>query len=254
MAEPDPFDFYPRPRRPIEILAFADMLDPDLTDRSLVTGLLERETVVLIYGESGCGKTFLTLDLALHIAAGWGWFGMKVPLPCKVVYVAAEAGRSIKKRVAAWAGEYGLDVDAVVEFRAVVSPVDLCHSKTWDLDRLIEVIGQADVVIIDTVSRALAGGNENAPDDMGAFVTALDAMRERLGCTVVAVHHVGKDASRGSLGHSALHCAVDTEVEVEKRDDVSVATVKKQRDGPDGQEYAFRLKPVILGMDQNHMW
>jgi hypothetical protein len=106
-------------------------------------------------------------------------------------------------------------------------------------------------VIIDTVSRALAGGNENAPDDMGAFVTALDAMRERLGCTVIAVHHVGKDASRGSRGHSALQCAVDTEIEVEKCEDVSVATVKKQRDGPDGAEYAFRLKSVTLGMDED---
>jgi KaiC/GvpD/RAD55 family RecA-like ATPase len=236
-------------KRPIEILSFADMLEPDLENRELIKGLIGRGTTVMIYGEAGCGKTFLTLDLALNIAAGRNWFGMKTPLPGKVIYVAAEAGRSIKNRVAAWAMENEVDD---VDFRAVVSPVDLCHPRGGDVDRLIEAIGGADVVIIDTVSRALAGGNENAPDDMGAFVTALDAMRDSLACTVIVVHHIGKDSSRGGRGHSLLHCAVDTEIEVERCDDISLARVTKQRDGPGGAEYGFRLKPVVLGMDEDH--
>jgi hypothetical protein len=139
-----------------------------------------------------------------------------------------------------------------IDFSAAVSPVDLCHPKTWDVDRLIEAIGQADIVIVDIVSRALAGGNENGTEDMGAFVTALDQLRARLGCAIIAVHHIGKDASRGGRGHSLLHCAVDTEIAVERRDEyVSVATVTKQRDGPGGVEIAFRLRQVALGTDQD---
>jgi hypothetical protein len=37
------------------------------------------------------------------------------------------------------------------------------------------------------VSRVLAGGNENAPDDMGALVRSLDRLRDELHCHVCAV-------------------------------------------------------------------
>jgi RecA-family ATPase len=29
----------------------------------------------LLRGEAGCGKTFLALDIGLHVAAGGDWFG-----------------------------------------------------------------------------------------------------------------------------------------------------------------------------------
>jgi hypothetical protein len=96
------------------------------------------------------------------------------------------------------------------------------------------------------------GGDENSPADMGSFVNILDKMRAHLGCAVVAIHHIGKDASRGARGHSLLRCAVDTEIAVEKRDErVSVATVTKQRDMPGGAEIAFQLRQVALGVDQD---
>jgi hypothetical protein len=234
----------------IELVGFADLLDPDLTSRSLVKGLLDSTALALVIGEAGCGKTFLVLDLALSIAAGRDWFDRRVRLG-RAVYLAAEAGQSIRNRVAGWARERWAN-GPYIDFAAVVSPVDLCHLNMGHVDKLVEAIGEAALVVVDTVSRALAGGNENGPEDMGAFVTALDQLRARLGCTIIAVHHVGKDASRGGRGHSLLHCAVDTEIAVERRDEyVSVATVTKQRDGPDGVEIAFRLRQVTLGTDQD---
>lgn len=200
-------------------------------------------------GEPGCGKTFLALDVGLCVAEGREWFGHKTK-PGRVVYVAAEAGRSIRNRVAAWAQERWSDGE--IDFQAAVSPVNLCDLKMGDADRLAAAIGAADVVIVDTVSRALAGGDENAPADMGTFVNTLDRLRARLGCAIIAVHHVGKDASRGARGHSLLLCAVDTEIAVERRDgDICVATVTKQRDMPAGVEIAFRLRSVDLGQDQD---
>lgn len=235
------------PNRPIEIIRYRDLIVADLTSKGLVKGLIDAGALALIVGLPGCGKTFLAIDLALSAAMEREWFGRKTRLS-RVVYVAAEAGRSIRNRIAAWAGEKG---DGDGDFAAVVSPVDLCHPKTWDVEKLIAAIGSADMVIIDTVSRALYGGNENAPDDMGAFITALDLLRSRLGCAVIAVHHLGKDASRGARGHSLLFGAIDTELLVEKRGTVSVATVTKQRDGVAGIEIAFRLRSVELGRDQD---
>src|SRR5258706_3804854 len=94
-----------RPKAGIELVPFRDLLEPDLINRGLVKGIINVGALVAIYGEPGCGKTFLTLDLALSVADGRSWFGHKVPKRGRVVYVAAEAGASIRNRVGAWAQE-----------------------------------------------------------------------------------------------------------------------------------------------------
>jgi hypothetical protein len=196
------------------------------------------------------------LDLALHVAAGFAWFGRKVEQGA-VVYVAAEAGRSIINRVAAWRIKHGLDAKDI-PFAAVTNSIDLCHAAAGDVDRLVEAIhqaalGPAVLIIVDTLSRALAGGNENAPDDMGAFVRSLDRLREEWSCHVAVVHHSGKDQSRGPRGHSLLTCAVDTEIEIERdhSSGISIATVTKQRDNVTDGHIAFQLSQVVLGKDQD---
>jgi hypothetical protein len=241
--------------RQLELIRFAD-IQSRLDGRPLVKGFLEREQISNFYGDTGCGKTFLVLDLSLHVAAGFAWFGRKVEQGA-VVYIAAEAGRSMINRVAAWRTKQGLD-GKDIPFAAITSSVDLCHPASGDLERLVaaiqaEGLGPISLVVIDTVSRVLAGGNENAPDDMGALVRSLDRLREELQCHIVVVHHTGKEAVRGPRGHSLLRAAVDTEIEV-TRDapaGTSTATITKQRDGPTEGEVIFRLQPVSLGFDQD---
>jgi hypothetical protein len=82
-------------------------------------------------GDAGCGKTFLALDLSLHVAAGLDWFGRRVNQGA-VIYIAAEAGRGIINRVAAFKRAHGCDDDAAVPFAAVTSAVDLCHAEAGD--------------------------------------------------------------------------------------------------------------------------
>jgi hypothetical protein len=245
---PEPEDW-----RELELIRFADM-QPRLDGRPLVKGLLDREQISVFYGEPGCGKTFLVLDLALHIAAGLCWFGRKVDQGA-VVYVAAEAGRGIFNRVAAWRFQHKFDD---IPFAAVTSPIDLCHPEAGDVDRLIEKIRSEDLdplalIAIDTVSRALAGGNENPSNDMGALVLSLDRLRNEFGCHILGVHHCGKDQTRGARGHSLLRGAVDTEIEVVRHDGlkVSTATIAKQRDGILGDQITFRLHPVELGRNED---
>ena len=239
--------------REMELVRFAE-IQPHFNGRPLIKGLLDRNQISILYGEAGCGKTFLALDVNLHVAAGLEWFGRKVTQGA-VVYVAAEAGRGIFNRVAAWRLRQGLDD---IPFVAVTSPIDLCHATAGDVGRLTSAIhgaaiGQLMLLVIDTVSRALAGGDENAPADMGAFVRSLDQLRDKLSCHVLAIHHCGKEQSRGARDHSLLKAAVDTEIEVVRYDKLKIAsaTITKQRDGISGDQIAFRLRPVELGRDED---
>jgi len=218
----------------------------------IVQGIVARGDLGVIYGESGCGKTYLALDMAGSIGAGIPWLGRKTKRGA-VLYVAAEAGASIADRVVAWR-EAHLDAEDVL-LAVITAPVNL--RAGLDVDRIIET-AQAirddcgvDVVlvVIDTLSRAFGGGNENDSADMGALVANSDLIRHQTGAAVLWVHHAGKDVAKGARGHSLLRAATDVEIEVTNRDGTVIARVTKLRDGAAGAELAATLRPVAVGVD-----
>jgi hypothetical protein len=223
----------------------------------IIKGLLGLGETSSIYGPSGCGKTFLAIDLALHVAAGRPWRGQRVR-PGGVVYVAAEAGAGIANRILA--ARLQLDVSGDLPLAIVPCPIDLrsANADTKELIKLVKEAAQsqnatASLIIIDTVARAMAGGDENSSEVMGNFVRHIDEIRVATGAHVCCIHHSGKDPTRGARGHSSLRAAVDTEIEVTRLGEqpVSVARVTKQRDRPTDGKFPFRLETVELGTDQD---
>jgi KaiC/GvpD/RAD55 family RecA-like ATPase len=236
-------------RRPLGVV-WADDIELELDKAGLVDGLLPRDGMTVIYGESGSGKTFITLDLVCHIAAGRPWRGMPVEQGV-VVYVAAENPRSVERRIWAWKRRHGVEHLPVLVVR---SSVDLLSGSTGDLVELVERVqathGRIAAVAIDTLSRAMTG-NENAPDDMGKFVDAVGRIGEAAETHAIVVHHCGKDAARGARGHSSLRAATDVELEVtaDKATRLHSLRVSKNRDEEDGQVYGFRLEGHELGQN-----
>lgn len=219
----------------------------DLDRQDLVEDLLSPKAMSVLYGASGQGKTFLAMDIGFHIATGRPWMG-KECMKGLVVYVAAEAGGSSEIRAQALLQEHGVaDFDMAI----VPCPIDLFSSDT-DAKALLEIVGQTQeafgakclLLVVDTLSRAIAGGNESSSEDMGAFVRMVDRLRVAADCHVMVVHHSGKDESKGARGHSLLRAATDTELEA--KDGVLVAT--KQRDMDTGDEIGFELVKVQMGV------
>ena len=109
----------------------------------------------------------------------------------------------------------------------------------------------AQLIVIDTLSRALAGGNENAPEDMGAFICNVAEIKHQTNAHVGIVHH-GTKASNGSnpRGHSSLEGADDAYIQVVKLEDGSrVATLVHAKDDADGMRWGFALDVVEQGID-----
>jgi AAA domain len=172
-----------------------------------------------------------------------------------VVYCSMEGGNRFRNRVAAWRKANSC---FDLPFSAVPISLDLLDPNA-DVPSLIETIKfvarktrrPVKLVVIDTLARAMAGGNENSSEDMGALVRNMDIIREATGSCMLFIHHSGKDAARGARGHSSLRAAVDTEIEVQadKRTGIRTAKVEKQRDLQDGDVFAFRLEPVVVGQN-----
>jgi hypothetical protein len=232
---------------------FADM-QAHLSDGYVIKGLLGVAVLAAIISPTGAGKTFFGADLATHVAARRSWRGRRVRGGL-VVYAALEGAVSAENRFVA--ARIGCNFPAALPLRLTPGPVNL--RDTVDVALLIAFVREAEsahgekcvAIFIDTLSRALAGGDENGPEDMGALIAGADAVRRATHATVILVHHLGKDESRGARGHSSLKAALDTEIEIADKNGLRVATVHKQRDLPAGAQFAFRLQSVELGRDDD---
>lgn len=253
-SEDEDFDAPPQSKiLPIEW--FAD-IHPSLDASDFVEGLLCDAGMSVVYGESNCGKTFFMTDLAYHIAAGRRWRGREVEQG-GVIYVALEGGFGIRNRLAALRQHY--NETNPIPFAIVPCSINLLDPNA-DTGPLIELVNQAAekigmpvrLIVIDTLSRAMNGGNENAPEDMGRIVGSADRIRAQTGGHVAFVHHSGKDQARGARGHSLLRAATDTEIEITRTDGstFSTASVRKQRELEINGEFVFELEQVNLGLNK----
>jgi hypothetical protein len=230
--------------------------EPVLASSYLIKGWLGRSQMSVIYGQSNVGKSFFCLDMAFSVAANVEWNGAKVR-GGTVLYLATEGGLAFKNRLYALRKSKGID-DAPLAVRA--SPVDLLRAEV-DLVKLkdlcVEVAskyGKIEMIVVDTLSRALAGGNENGPEDMTRFIGNIDALRDLTGAHMMIVHHSGKAASAatGARGHSSLRAACDTEIELEVDESgLRIANTTKQRDMEPKPPFGFTLKVHDLGADED---
>lgn len=215
----------------------------------LIKGFLDQGTFSVLYGAANVGKTFVALDIAYAIATGQTW-NEKKSTRGGVVYVSAEGGGGIYKRIEAIAREKGIPDRTPVSI--IPCPVNM-HSNRKDIETLIALAGEAatlhgvptKLIVIDTVSRVLSGGDENSSVDMGALVKNLDRLREATGAHVMGIHHSGKDQTRGARGHSLLRAAADTEIEIAD----GTVRIAKQRDLDPMRPVVFRLQRVNVGKD-----
>lgn len=232
-------------------IVWFDEIPEQKSSEYLVKGVIECQTVCVVYGPPGSGKSFWCIDLAAHIATGRTWRGKRVNSGL-VVYIAAEAGSSILRRFTAWRevnlGEaYEEAVPLVVMPRAVsLLDPDSVTALILELRQISADAGlPVSLVLIDTLSRSLPGGDENSSQAMTTVINVADQIRDDLGATTLFVHHTGKDTARGPRGHSSLLGAVDTEIMI----DDHIATAKKVRDGENGEMFGFDLKVVDMGQD-----
>jgi hypothetical protein len=222
----------------------------------LVQGVIPQRSFVALYAPPASFKSFVALDIAECIATGRQFLGHEITRKGAVLYIAGEGHGGIGTRIKALKIHHGTPEGTPVYF--LRRQVNLRSSQT-DLKDLVAAIDdlkavgeiEFEMIIIDTLARAFGGGNENASEDMGAFITAAGAIQGKYECSLLVVHHAGKDATKGLRGHSSLLGAVDTELEIIRIEGAQppkgILHISKQKDGEDGQHIGFRMVEVTTG-------
>jgi hypothetical protein len=232
-------------RRRFHLHTFAE-LKAQRAPEWFIKGVVPKAGLGVLYGETGGGKTFLTLDAVAHIAAGRPWRGHKVK-QASVVYVCAEGAGGFRNRIMALEVSFGEDLP----MRVVIDVPNFLEDDDKELASEINRSGGAELIVIDTLAQTTPGANENASEDMGAALARCRRLAAKTGATILLVHHAGKDLKRGARGWSGLKAAADFEIEISADGAHHSAKVTKQKDGEGGQVFPFTLKRVVVGVDDD---
>lgn len=185
----------------------------------------------VIYGMSGLGKSFLALNYALQVSQ-----------TNPVIYMAGEGVYGYENRIKAWEIHNKKNRANLYICTGAVSLLDEDDFQTFlQQSEPIKPV----MVIVDTLSRSMAGADENSTRDMGLFIRACDQIKNHLGCAVVLVHHVSnKSATNTERGSSALRGAADVMIRVSGvGDDIAVEFSKVKDESPLPEAF-YRLVKV----------
>ena len=218
----------------------------------LVENVLPAGGLACLYAPPGTGKSFLALDLGLSVAHGTSWHGLAVKRG-PVIYVAAEGGRGLSRRIQAWTFHFQSGEGREIPFFACLEPPQFVVGQVTGgvsdfLGAINRQIPKPPVfVVLDTLARCLVRGDENSAKDVGLLIEGCDKIRRETGATVLLVHHANKS---GDLrGSTALLGGVDTNLAVTKEGSTLQLSCEKQKDAEPFKPMEFDLRPVAAGED-----
>lgn len=211
----------------------------------LVDGILPEGAFAALIGAPGTGKSFCALDLCFCIATGTPWLGHDILTPGPTLLLAAEGATGIRQRVDARkeaAGSAGAPADVFY----LLDPVNLLVDEDCNhlCDALQRMVQPPVLIVIDTLHRSMAGGEENSAKDMGRVIAAIDRLRRITGAAVLLIHHTVHDGAR-ERGSSSLRGALDTLIQLQSQRGRLRLTCGKQKDGSPFPPMEIRLAPVL---------
>ena len=166
-----------------------------------VEGLIAHAERVLIYAEWGALKTWLGLDLGLHLGTGGKWLDeFTIPQARRVLYIDEEMNeRTLRRRIKRLGAGMALATDDL-PFRAL-SRFGVVFDDAGAA-RLLKALHDAgftpEVIIIDTYRR-VNPGDENETKDVAKFWKRVEPiLKARI--TLIVIHHMRKPRSRNE-GH-----------------------------------------------------
>ena len=222
--------------------------------------------VAVIAGPSQSGKTFAVFDLAMCIARGLPWLGKYRCKQGLVVYQAGEGAKGLlSKRIPAYRQEHGLRWEDNVPLAVIGRPINLAHGDD-DCDAIIADTKAAEAatripaaaIVIDTVSAATPGTDENASKDMGPVLARCARIAQETGAAVLLVAHMNADGGK-VRGWTGITANVDSVINValvpDHRDgrnrQLRELTLTKAKDGENGIRERFVLKVHEIGRDRD---
>lgn len=190
-------------------LIYADQIDTEEQTTFVIDDWLPAESICLLYAPKDHLKSFVAVDWFMSISSGVGWKGFDV-LRGACVYIAGEGNQGLKRRCKAWCirNEVDLKRQPIALSTMPMQTLDKENIQVWVgyLTQVLIDLGEPiRLVVIDTLATNFGPGDENSSTDMARFLAHLKIyIQSAFTCTVLVVHHTGKDVSKGGRGGSSI--------------------------------------------------
>jgi hypothetical protein len=247
----------------------------DEEEEWIIEPLLPARRLVALFSAPKVGKSLLMLEIAARVSQGAEVMGVTPARPYRVLYVDFENDPrgDVRTRLQAMGVKPGtLD--------------NLCYLSYPTMAKLDTFMGAAElmaivkeyeceVVVIDTISRAVQG-EENENDTWLAFYRNTGLAMKQAGVACIRLDHTGKDHEKGMRGGSAKYGDVDAVWKLSKVADETYQLVctdhrmkvpedtivlhREQRPwlthrvAAEGREasYAAKVDSIIMALDQGN--
>ena len=215
----------------------------------IIEDIIPSNSVGMIYGPSGSGKSHVILSIAAMIANGRDWFD-KESKQGNILVMAGEGLSGLSRRLRAIEKEHDLLIEQDklhISSRAIGLDTENGYKQVEQA--ISELDTPPKLIFIDTLSRHLMDSEENSNDDMARFINKLEDIRLKYGCTIVLVHHTGKGGNQTARGASALKANIDFSFFVDGENKSCSFSCDKMKDADDAipTKY-FEIKAVDLGI------
>ena len=171
--------------------------------RWLVSDLWSYGAVGIIGGEPKCGKSILTLSIAVAVASGMPCLG-RFPVATKgrvLLFAAEDPLGVVKARVAAVALSYGVNLSELEIFVITQPTLRLDIDAEYKLLRdTVEKIAPR-LLILDPFIR-LHRVDENISGEVAPLLSKLRHIQRSFNVSVIVVHHARKDSKHGRQGQA----------------------------------------------------
>ena len=167
-------------------------------------------------------KSLLAEEMAMRVAKGDDWLGFKTTAG-NVLYVNLEiSAEKFQERTQDFYSALGYELGNLSRFMTMTIPdtnlaIDLSTSIVQEiLDKLREGGFPVETLFLDPRARVVTN-SENEEVIIKSLCDKIDlVLKNNPGLSVVFVTHMGKDPSRGAIGHSRFLGWVDTNINIVK--------------------------------------
>ena len=195
-------------RRRFPILDWCELWEAEDEEEWIVEPILPARRLVALFSAPKVGKSLLMLEVAVGIARGQPVLGVTPDRPRRVLYVDFENDPrgDVRTRLQDMGCEPAMLANLCYLSYPTIAKLDTAAGSA----ELMAVVAEYDceVVVIDTISRAVAG-EENENDTWLAFYRHTGLALKQRGIACIRLDHTGKDHEKGMRGGSAKYGDVD---------------------------------------------
>lgn len=233
----------------------------------IIERLLPAEGITFLAGQSGVGKTFAAIQMAVALATGGEFLGYPVTERCGTIYIAAEGPATIAPRLMAAIKAAGackqLPIAIIKEGIPNLSDDKERRQFLFKIKRAAKFIQdtfgvRVGNVTIDTIAKGFGMKDENSAAETQAVLDKTDELGRCIGAATTVVAHYGKAQETGIRGSSARRGYGESIIALTGDRNELDGTCKnrkaahtKNRTGEEGPLGSFDLVDIDLGADDN---